>query len=190
MGRDTHHVQAVRQRGGECVGVVRGRVRVEREGGEVDREVGEDYQEWEEERSRGMEDKRAVAEVRGREAEVKLVRDNWMQERLRKAEIERRESVKLMEMLRTAKMMRNPKITQVVEVGVGAQNEADDGKCMANNNDDMEVGPEKRVDDVDASRKRRVIESSNRPSKLAGGRQVWRGGIEEEVRRTRKMVME
>ena len=34
---------------------------MEREGGEVSREVGEDQQEWEEERIRGMEDKRAVS---------------------------------------------------------------------------------------------------------------------------------
>merc|ERR1719318_731104 len=128
---------------------------------------GMDYQEWEEERIRGMEDKRAVAEVRRREAEVKLARDNWMQERLRKAEIERRESVKLMEMLRTAKMMRKPKITQVVEVGAGAWSEADADKCMANTNDDVEDCPENRVEDHEVSRKRRIIKSSNRPSALA-----------------------
>merc|ERR1719318_1992802 len=128
---------------------------------------GMDYQEWEEERMRGMEDKRAVAEVRRREAEVKLARDNWMQERLRKVEIARRESVKLMEMLRTAKMMRKPKITQVVEVGAGAWSEADADKCMANTNDDVEECPENRVEDDEVSRKRRVIEFSNRPSALA-----------------------
>ena len=38
MGRSTHHVQAVRQRGGEWVEPMRGRVRMEREGVEVDKE--------------------------------------------------------------------------------------------------------------------------------------------------------
>jgi len=103
-------VQAVRQRGGDCVEVVKGRVRVEKEGGPMNRVLEEDYQEWEMERIRGMEDKRAVAEVRGKEAEQKLAREFWLQERIKKAEIERRESVKLMEMLRSVKMMTNPKV--------------------------------------------------------------------------------
>ena len=108
VGRQSR-VQAVRQRGGDCVGVVRGRVRVEKEGRDIDRRMEDDFQEWEEERSKGMADKRAVAEVRGKDAAAKLARSNWIQERIKKAEIERRESVRLMEMLRTAKMMTNPK---------------------------------------------------------------------------------
>ena len=52
-----------------------------------------------------VRDQRAVAEVRGREAEARLARDHWLEDKLTQAEVERKESVRLMEMLRSARVI-------------------------------------------------------------------------------------
>ena len=95
-------VETVRQRGGDCLESVRQRVRVVREeeaGGVME------VRDLEAEQRTRVRDQRAVAEVRGREAEERLARDNWLEERLSQAEVERKESVRLMEMLRSARVI-------------------------------------------------------------------------------------
>eukprot|EP00092_Neocalanus_flemingeri_P021488 GFUD01023302.1.p1 GENE.GFUD01023302.1~~GFUD01023302.1.p1 ORF type:complete len:485 (+),score=197.67 GFUD01023302.1:55-1455(+) len=152
MPRKAVRVQAVRQRGGECLGVVRERVRVEKEEMvEMRWEAVEEYQDWEEQRRRRMEDRRAVAEVRGREAEVKLARDNWMKDRMSKEEKEKRESLKLMEMLRTAKMMRTLKSVEVVE-------------CPGGGGVDIEKESHRRDEEYDKRNKRNVWKQKSQPS--------------------------
>ena len=95
-------VETVRQRGGDCLESVRQRVKVVREeetGGVVE------VMDLEKEQQKRVRDQRAVAEVRGREAETRLARDNWLEDKLTQAEVERKESVRLMEMLRSARVI-------------------------------------------------------------------------------------
>ena len=95
-------VETVRQRGGDCLESVRQRVKVVREeeaGGVME------VRDLEAEQRTRVRDQRAVAEVRGHEAEARLARDNWLEEKLTQAEVERKESVRLMEMLRSARVI-------------------------------------------------------------------------------------
>ena len=95
-------VEIVRQKGGDCLESVRQRVRVVREedaGGVMD------VMDLEAEQRTRVRDQRAVAEVRGREAEARLARDHWLEDKLTQAEVERKESVRLMEMLRSARVI-------------------------------------------------------------------------------------
>ena len=95
-------VEIVRQRGGDCLESVRQRVKVVREaeaGGVME------VMDLEKEQQKRVRDQRAVAEVRGREAETRLARDNWLEDKLTQAEVERKESVRLMEMLRSARVI-------------------------------------------------------------------------------------
>ena len=95
-------VEIVRQRGGDCLESVRQRVKVVREA-----EAGSvmEVMDLEKEQQKRVRDQRAVAEVRGREAETRLARDNWLEDKLTQAEVERKESVRLMEMLRSARVI-------------------------------------------------------------------------------------
>ena len=95
-------VEIVRQKGGDCLESVRQRVRVVREedaGGVME------VMDLEAEQRTRVRDQRAVAEVRGREAEARLARDHWLEDKLTQAEVERKESVRLMEMLRSARVI-------------------------------------------------------------------------------------
>ena len=98
-------VQTVRQRGGDCLESVRQRVRVVREeeaaAGVQLHEVPDTAAE---DRARA-EARRSAAEERGREAARRLEQDHWLEERLARAEAERKEAVKLTEMLRTARIL-------------------------------------------------------------------------------------
>ena len=98
-------MQTVRQRGGDCLESVRQRVRVVREeeaaAGVQLHEVPDTAAE---DRARA-EAQRSAAEERGREAARRLEQDHWLEERLARAEAERKEAVKLTEMLRTARIL-------------------------------------------------------------------------------------
>ena len=118
-------VQAVRQKGGDCLESVRQRVVVTREeedGGGI--HVFHDKEE--NEKARWI-DRRHVAEVRGREAERKLVQDQWLEDKLAMAEMESKESVKLMEMLRTARVINKQQIKLDADrVDGGGNNEVEE----------------------------------------------------------------
>ena len=105
-------VFAVRQKGGDCIEAMKSKVRVEKVGGPVELVAEEDHNVRIEDRGSKMLERRAIAEVRGRLAEKKISNDKWIQEKLKKEEIERKESVKLMEMLRAARIACNPRIRQ------------------------------------------------------------------------------
>ena len=95
-------VEIVRQKGGDCLESVRQRVRVVRE---ADAGGVMEVMDLEAEQRTRVRDQRAVAEVRGREAEARLARDHWLEDKLTQAEVERKESVRLMEMLRSARVI-------------------------------------------------------------------------------------
>ena len=98
-------VQTVRQRGGDCLESVRQRVRVVREeAAAAGVELHEVPDTAAEDRARA-EAQRSAAEERGREAARRLEQDHWLEERLARAEAERKEAVKLTEMLRTARIL-------------------------------------------------------------------------------------
>ena len=106
VGRGKVGVEAVRQRGGDCLEAVRQRVRVVREDERV--ETGEEIEELnmrdQQERQR-LQELRQVAQIRGEGAQRKVAQDRWLEEALLREEAERKEAVRLMEMLRTARLL-------------------------------------------------------------------------------------
>ena len=105
-------VIAVRGRGGEGVEVVRQKVTVTRESpsgqGEGLQAVLE-QERWEEERRKELEDHLVLAEVRGLQAIEKEERARFLQERTEKDGLELKKSVRLVEDLRAAKVVKQRK---------------------------------------------------------------------------------
>ena len=105
-GRGKVGVEAVRQRGGDCLEAVRQRVRVVREDERV--ETGEEIEELnmrdQQERQR-LQELRQVAQIRGEGAQRKVAQDRWLEDALLREEAERKEAVRLTEMLRTARLL-------------------------------------------------------------------------------------
>jgi len=103
---------AVRGRGGEGLEVVRQKVTVTRESpsgqGEGLQAVLE-QERWEEERRRELEDHLVLAEVRGLQAAEKEERARFLQERTEKDCLELKKSVRLVEDLRAAKVVKQRK---------------------------------------------------------------------------------
>jgi len=95
-------VETVRQRGGDCLEHVKQRVRVIKE---TSAPVTVEYRDLQEEQRILMRDRQQVAAVRGKEAERRVEKEQWLEEKLAKELIERKESVKLMEMLRSARVI-------------------------------------------------------------------------------------
>ena len=126
-------VQAVRQKGGDCLESVRQRVVVTREEEEEDGGGIHVFHDKEENEKARWIDRRHVAEVRGREAERKLVQDQWLEDKLAMAEMERKESVKLMEMLRTARVINKQQIKLDADRVDGGGNNAVEEKLQGTN---------------------------------------------------------
>jgi len=103
-------VETVRQRGGDSLDHVKQRVRVTREDSAP---VTVEYHDTQEEQRILMRDRQQVAAVRGKEAERKVEKEQWLEEKLAKEQIERKESVRLMEMLRSARVISQPNRVQL-----------------------------------------------------------------------------
>ena len=105
-------VTAVRGRGGEGIDVVRQKVTVTKENpgghGEGLRAVL-DQEKWEEEKRRELEDQLVLAEVRGLKAAEKEGTARFLQEKSEKEVIELKKSVRLVEDLRAAKVVKQRK---------------------------------------------------------------------------------
>ena len=103
---------AVRGRGGEGLEVVRQKVTVTREspGGQGEGlQAVVEQERWEEERRKELEDHLVLAEVRGLQAIEKEERARFLQERTEKDGLELKKSVRLVEDLRAAKVVKQRK---------------------------------------------------------------------------------
>lgn len=99
-------VETVRQRGGDCLESVRQRVVVVREDERM--ETGEEilqYNQREQQERQRMKELRETAQMRGEKAKQRLEKDKWLEEKMLREEQERKESVRLIEMLRTARIL-------------------------------------------------------------------------------------
>ena len=99
-------VETVRQRGGDCLESVRQRVVVVREDERM--ETGEEilqYNQREQQERQRMKELRVTAQMRGEKAQQRLEKDKWLEEKMLREEQERKESVRLIEMLRTARIL-------------------------------------------------------------------------------------
>ena len=105
-------VTAVRGRGGEGIDVVRQKVTVTKEnpGGHGEGlQAVLDQEKWEEEKRRELEDQLVLAEVRGLKAAEKEGTARFLQEKSEKEVIELKKSVRLVEDLRAAKVVKQRK---------------------------------------------------------------------------------
>jgi len=100
-------VQVVRQKGGDCIQQVKSKVSVIKE--ESPAKVFENSYDEQSQQVKYNEE-RAIAEERGKKAKELLAKESWLQEKIKKTELERREGVKLMEMLRRTKQISRSKI--------------------------------------------------------------------------------
>ena len=98
-------VKTVRQEGGECLEKVLQQVRVVREESCDDGVQIIEYVDPAEVEKMRLDERREVAEARCLEAQRRAHHDQWLEEKMMREEKERRESVKLMEMLRTARLV-------------------------------------------------------------------------------------
>jgi len=100
-------VEVVRQRGGDCLSRALQQVTVSREEEAVNQFSVHYLPPIEQEEMRAAEEREQRAASRGREAARRLGQEEWVEEATRRTEEERRESVRLMEMLRTARILCN-----------------------------------------------------------------------------------